>query len=164
MDIAPVHHLKVQHRHPLPSISLQGHDGFTGFHFSLLTCALYQLKKISSMMSCYQIFRLLLQHICTSDWTASGFQAPPPSAPPPSAPSTSSQPPLSCFHAAYEVVFVDSSGFLNVCASVSKERYRWLQHEASRALKLLDDSSTRGFQALFMTPMPMEHTFDVLYR
>ncbi len=111
------------------------------------------------MMSCYQIFRVLLQYISSSDWTASGFLCSSSSS---SAAVTS--PPLKDFHAAYDVVFVDSVGFLNVCSNMSKEKLSWLQHEASLALKLLDDSSSMGFQALFMKSMPVEQSFDILYR
>ena len=138
------------------SYVLQGYDGFSGFHFSLLASALLLQKKINRLMSCYQIFRVGLQHLCSSDWTSSGFLS--------ASSSSPSAPPLSSFHAAFDVVFVDSTGFLNVCADMSKERYRWLQHEASLALKLLDDSTSHGFQALFMTTMPVEQMFDILYR
>lgn len=135
----------------------QGFGGFTGFHFSLLGSALLVQKKINRLMSCYQIFRVLLQHLISSDWTTVGFLSAPLSTSP-------SSPSLNDFHSAYDVVFVDTGGLLNVCADVSKERYRWLQHDAALALRLLDDSTPHGFEALFMRPLPMEHMFDVLYR
>ena len=132
----------------------QGYGGFTGFHFSLLGSSLLLQKKINMLMSCYQIFRVLMLQLTSSDWTTAGFFSTP----------LSSSPSHEAFHSAYDVVFVDSSGMLNVCADMSKERYRWLQHEAAIALRLLDDSTPHGFKALFMRPVPLEHKLDVLYQ
>ena len=103
---------------------------------------------------------MLLQFIGSSDWTTSGFM----SSSSTSSAVSSARPTLRSFHAAYDVVFVDSAGFLNLCSNMSKEKYCWLQHEASLALKLLDASSSLGFQALFMRSMPLEQSFDILYR
>ena len=72
------------------------------------------------------------------------------------------QPSLDSFHSSFDVVFVDSSGYLNLCAGVSRERYQWLKHEASLALSYLDDPAINGFEALFMTPLPHLHKFDLL--
>ena len=135
----------------------QGHGGFTGFHFSLLGSALLMQKKINRLMSCYQIFRVLLQHLSSTDWTTAGFL-------PTHLSVTSSAMSLEAFHSAYNVVFVDASGLLNVCADVGKGWYLWLQHEAALALKLLDDPTPHGFEALFMRPMPLELKWDILYR
>lgn len=112
-------------------------------------------KKINRLMSCYQIFRVGLQQLASTDWTEKGLC---------SAPSIPSERPssLPVFHSAYDVVFLDSSGVLNLCADVSKERYRWLKHEASLALGFLDDHTSQGFEALFMRPVPMEQKFDLL--
>lgn len=152
---------------PLDSAPCQGYGGFTGFHFSLLGSALLLQKKINKLMSCYQIFRVLLQQLTSADWTTVGFFSNPlstTSSASPSSPLSSSCPSLEAFHSAYDVVFVDSSGFLNLCADMGKEQYHWLQHEAAIALQLLDDSTPRGFEALFMRAVPLEHKIDVLYR
>ena len=114
----------------------------------MLVNALLMHKKINHLMSSYQVFRVALQHLVSTDWTEKGFHFGPCD--------------LAPFHSAYEVVFVDSSGLLNLCADVSKERYRWLQHEAGLALELLDDTASQGFEALFMKPVPLHHKFDVL--
>lgn len=116
----------------------------------MFVCALLAHKKINHLMSCYQIFRVALQQLASADWTQKGFHYP------------SSAPPLDAFHSSYDVVFLDSSGALNLCADVSKETYRWMQHEASLALELLDDSTSHGFKALFMKSLPIEQKFDVL--
>ncbi len=119
----------------------------------MLVSALMARRKINGLMSCYQIFRVALQQLVSSDWTSKGFY---------SGPDPPSNPSLDVFHSGYAVVFVDSSGLLNLCADVSRESYRWLQHEASLALQFLDDPTSRGFEALFMKPVPIEQKFDVL--
>ena len=72
------------------------------------------------------------------------------------------QPSLQSFHAAFDVVFLDSTGLLNLCGEMSGDRFHWLSHEAAIALGLLDDPTTNGFQQLFMKPHPPELKFDVL--
>lgn len=101
------------------------------------------------------MFRVVLQHLASTDWTTKGLLT-----------STTTTPPasLDSFHSAYDVVFLDSSGLINFCADVNKERHQWLRHEASIALKLLDDPTARGFEALFMRPLPVEEKFDALYK
>lgn len=69
---------------------------------------------------------------------------------------------LDSFHSSFDIVFVDSSGCLNLCAGVSRERYHWLKHEALLALAFLDDPTINGFEALFMVPLPHLHKFDLL--
>ena len=119
----------------------------------MLVCALVARKKINGLMSCYQILRVALQELVSRDWTITGFRS---GVEPPAGPS------LDAFHGGFATVFVDSGGQLNLCADVSRESYRWLQHEASLALQYLDDATSHGFEALFMKPVPMEQKFDLL--
>ena len=70
--------------------------------------------------------------------------------------------PLEKFHAAFEVVFVDSTGYCNLCGNMSSATYRRVQHEANVALKLLEKESTESFEDLFMTKMPFVESFDTV--
>ena len=132
----------------------QGFGGFTGFHFSMLVSALISQKRINHLMSCYQIFRVALQQLTVSDWTKKGFVYL----------VSPSKPSLIAFHSAHDVVFLDSSGLLNLCADISHGKYHWLKHEAALALELLDEPTTHGFEALFMRSVPLEQKFDNLYQ
>ncbi|XP_015751379.1 PREDICTED: nucleolar protein 6-like [Acropora digitifera] len=64
------------------------------------------------------------------------------------------------FHSAYDVVFVDPSGYLNLCAGMTVAQYRRLQHEARLAMEYLDSTHLDGFEILFMKPVPFVQTFD----
>ena len=77
-------------------------------------------------------------------------------------PTTHTQSSLDSFHSSFDVVLVDSSGYLNLCAGMSRERYQWLKQEASLALSFLDDPTINGFEALFMNPLPHLQKFDLL--
>ena len=74
------------------------------------------------------------------------------------------QPPMEAFHQSFEVVFLDSSGVLNLTASMSRSKYLQLKHEARQALALLDDSTPLGFRSLFLQQVPMLLKFDVLFK
>ena len=76
-------------------------------------------------------------------------------------PTEDAIPKLEDFHAAFDVVFVDPSGFLNLMAHTTVGLYFELKHEAERALALLDDRVNDGFDALFMTPVPWHNKFDL---
>jgi len=66
------------------------------------------------------------------------------------------------FHEAFDVVFVDSTGYYNLCGDMLSATYHRVQHEASIALKLLEKECTESFETLFMTPVPFIQTFDTL--
>ena len=76
--------------------------------------------------------------------------------------SPTSQPPLASFHSSFDVVFLDSSGYLNLCGCVSRGRFLWLRHEAQLGMALLDDTAVSGFEALFMRPVTFVQKFDAL--
>lgn len=82
--------------------------------------------------------------------------------PPPPFPPSPFQLPLLSFHSSFDVVFLDSSGYLNLCANTSKDQFRQLQHEASLSMGYLDDPTINGFEALFMKPVPLVQRFDTL--
>ena len=70
--------------------------------------------------------------------------------------------PLEKFHAAYEVVFVDSTGYFNLCGNMSSITYHRIQHEAVMALKLLEKESTESFEDLFVIKVPFVESFDAV--
>ena len=74
------------------------------------------------------------------------------------------QPPMEVFHQAFEVVFLDSSGVLNLTASMSRSQYLRFKHEAQQAVILLGDSTPFGFQSMFLRQVPMLLKFDVLLK
>ena len=53
-------------------------------------------------------------------------------------------------HAAFDVVFVDPSGTLNLLADMSRTSYRDLRSHARRAIADLARDSTEGFESLFL--------------
>lgn len=69
---------------------------------------------------------------------------------------------LEKFHAAFEVVFVDSTGYYNLCGNMSSAIYHRVKYEAAVGLKLLEKECTESFEDLFMTKMPFVESFDVV--
>ncbi len=89
----------------------------------------------------------------TTDWTKQGITMA--TADPPC-------PLVSSFHSAYDVVFLDSTGLLNVCAAMSTEQFRQLQHEARLSMQCLDSTTVNAFEALFMKPVNLVEKCDAL--
>eukprot|EP00731_Ephydatia_muelleri_P016799 Em0009g1223a len=127
----------------------KGYGGFSGFHFAMLLCVLLELKKINKLMSSYQIVRVLFQYL--TDWPGSGIAM---ETSDPTAPS------LDVFSSCFDVVFIDSSGFLNLCASMSSDQLEFLKHEAAQSLRCLDNQTVNGFEAFFMKKVPFVQQFD----
>ncbi|KAM9392296.1 nucleolar protein 6 isoform 2-T2 [Pholidichthys leucotaenia] len=76
----------------------------------------------------------------------------------------STVPSLEDFHNAFQVVFVDPSGHLNLCADMTTCTYKRLQHEASLSMQFWDNPTVDGFQCLLMTPKPMIRTSDHVFQ
>ncbi|XP_039947003.1 nucleolar protein 6 [Hirundo rustica] len=128
---------------------------FSGFLVSMLVAYLLMKRKIVKMMSGYQVLRSTLQFLATTDLSVTGISLAKDADP--------SLPVLDDFHRAFEVVFVDPSGLVNLCADMTASKYHHVQFEAKCSMEILDDRMVDGFQALLMTPKPMLRTFDHVF-
>ncbi|KAM6182038.1 nucleolar protein 6 [Erethizon dorsatum] len=130
----------------------KGLGGFNGFLISMLVAFLMSTRKIHTTMSGYQVLRSVLQFLATTDLTVNGISL--------CLNTDPSLPAMADFHQAFPVVFLDSSGRLNLCADVTASTYHQVQHEARLSMALLDSKADDGFQLLLMTPKPMVRSFD----
>nr|XP_047904507.1 nucleolar protein 6 isoform X2 [Anser cygnoides] len=128
---------------------------FSGFLVSMLVAYLLMKRKIVRVMSGYQVLRNVLQFLATTDLSVTGISL--------VKDADASLPALADFHQAFEVVFVDPSGLVNLCADMTASKYHQVQLEAKRSMEILDDRMVDGFQALLMTPKPMLRTFDHVF-
>nr|XP_030113545.1 nucleolar protein 6 isoform X1 [Taeniopygia guttata] len=128
---------------------------FSGFLVSMLVAYLLMKRKIVKMMSGYQVLRSTLQFLATTDLSVTGISLAKDADP--------SVPVLDDFHQAFEVVFVDPSGLVNLCADMTASKYHQVQFEAKRSMEILDDRMVDGFQVLLMTQKPMLRTFDHVF-
>eukprot|EP00112_Aurelia_sp_Birch-Aquarium-sp1_P004342 Seg149.9 transcript_id=Seg149.9/GoldUCD/mRNA.D3Y31 product="Nucleolar protein 6" protein_id=Seg149.9/GoldUCD/D3Y31 len=135
----------------------EGDSCFNGFQMSMLMAYLLRKKKISSHMSSYQIFRVTLQYLATCDWTSKGISMAVND-------EKAAFPSHEDFHAVYEVVFVDTTGYLNLCAKMRKTTFYELQQHAKQAIQLLQDKTANGFEALFMKSSKFEEVYDHWFR
>uniref|UniRef100_A0A663FFP6 Nucleolar protein 6 n=1 Tax=Aquila chrysaetos chrysaetos TaxID=223781 RepID=A0A663FFP6_AQUCH len=128
---------------------------FSGFLVSMLVAYLLMKRKIVKMMSGYQVLRSTLQFLATTDLTVTGISL--------AKDVDASLPVLDDFHQAFEVVFVDPSGLVNLCADMTASKYHQVQFEAKRSMEILDDRMVDGFQVLLMTAKPMLRAFDHVF-
>ncbi|OCT56411.1 hypothetical protein XELAEV_18000142mg [Xenopus laevis] len=133
----------------------KGFGCFNGFLASMLISYLLSKNKINKVMSGYQVLRNTLQFLATTDLTVNGITM--------ATCSDSSLPSLPDFHEAFQVVFVDPMGVVNLCADMTASKYRQIQFEASESLKVLDDTNVNGFHLLLMVPKPFVRTFDHVF-
>ncbi|XP_069043565.1 nucleolar protein 6 [Lepisosteus oculatus] len=134
----------------------QGYGCFSGFLGSMLVAYLLSAHRINSMMSAYQVLRNALHFLASTDLTENGISLAKGSDP--TAPS------LPEFHSVFQVVFVDPSGHLNLCADMTASTYRQVQQEAALSLQFWDDPTLDSFQALLMTPKPLLRSYDHVFQ
>lgn len=131
----------------------EGFYPFNGHLITLYVCYLLKTEKIFPAMSSYQIIRLFWFNLSKSEWNKEG-----PMLCPLSMDMKSSC--LEKFHQHFDLVFVDSTGYLNVCANLALELYGRVKVEAGRAIKCLDSKTGDSFQYLFMRKMPPYLQYD----
>jgi len=124
-----------------------------GFLVSTFVAYLLSVRKINKHMSSYQILRVFLQFLGSTDWTKDGIVMTNVEREDTNVPSKAD------FHSTFDVVFVDPSGHLNLCAGMTAAQYRRLQHEAKLSMEFLDSRFLDGFEVLFMKPVPFAQTF-----
>ncbi|NXT35119.1 NOL6 protein, partial [Pelecanoides urinatrix] len=128
---------------------------FSGFLVSMLVAYLLMKSKIVKMMSGYQVLRSTLQFLATTDLSVTGISL--------AKDADTSLPVLDDFHQAFEVVFVDPSGLVNLCADMTASKYHQVQFEAKCSMEILDDRMVDSFQVLLMTAKPMLRAFDHVF-
>ncbi|XP_054842072.1 nucleolar protein 6 [Eublepharis macularius] len=133
----------------------KGFGCFNGFLASMLVAYLLSKHQINRVMSGYQVLRNALQFLASTDLTTSGISV--------SKDTDGSLPTLTDFHRAFQVVFVDPSGLVNLCADMTSSKYKQLQFEAKHSMDVLDDKTVDGFQLLLMTHKPLIRAFDHVF-
>ncbi|KAF7651428.1 hypothetical protein LDENG_00111260 [Lucifuga dentata] len=134
----------------------QGTGCFNGFLASMLLAYLLNTHRISNTMTAYQLLRNSLNFLASTDLTVNGITL--------AKEPDSTAPSLAEFHSAFQVVFVDPSGHLNMCADMTACTYKQVQHEASLSMQFWDDPTVDGFHGLLMTPKPMIRTSDHVFQ
>ncbi|KAK3588803.1 hypothetical protein CHS0354_012016 [Potamilus streckersoni] len=133
-----------------------GYGGFTGFIMSMYVTYLLSQRKLNVLMSSYQVMRNTLINLTKSDWTTEGISLQAPEGQP-------HIPTMSDFHDNFDVVFVDRSGFLNICYSVNSNTFQRVRHEAELAIEMLERIDLDNFESLFMKPVPFHLKFDHMF-
>jgi len=132
--------------------SFKGTSCFSSFTGAMLMVYLLSIRKISAHMSSYQVFRIVLHYIASSDWSSDGITL--------CKDDDEDEKSVVNFHASFDVVFVDTSGYLNICANVDKVMYDLIKYQAKLSLDVLDDSTTNGFDGLFIKCHEFLQTVD----
>ncbi|XP_059910266.1 nucleolar protein 6 [Gadus macrocephalus] len=134
----------------------QGAGCFNGFLASMTLAYLLSKHRVNNNMTAYQLLRNTLHFLATTDLTETAITL--------ARKPDSTAPSLPEFQDAFQVVFVDPSGHLNLCAEMTECTYKQVQHEASLSMQFWDDATVNGFHALLMTPKPLERTSDHIFQ
>ncbi|XP_018401182.1 PREDICTED: nucleolar protein 6 [Cyphomyrmex costatus] len=129
----------------------KGYDGFTSHIITMFVIYLLREKKLNTFMSSYQIVRNVWICLAQGNWCQSGITM---------FEDKDSQNQISHYHRYYDCVFLDTSGYCNFAANLSKDTFSWVQREASLCLKYVDNIHVDSFHALFMRNVPFHRAFD----
>ncbi|XP_048484524.1 nucleolar protein 6 [Plutella xylostella] len=122
-----------------------------GHVVSMFVAHLVQSKRINNIMSSYQIVRNVWISLKTSEWDTKGMSV---KKPPEGSPS------LEEFLGHFPVVFLDATGYYNICWQMHRGTYQALKRESALAVEMLDNTSINSFIPLFMTPVTPLVQFD----
>ncbi|CAH2049628.1 unnamed protein product, partial [Iphiclides podalirius] len=127
----------------------------SGYIISMFVAYLVQIKRINNIMSSYQIIRNIWIALKSSEWDTKGVSLFKGSSPAPS---------LEDFQQNFPVIFVDKSGYYNICWDMRKGTYNALRRECGIAIDMLDNPKINSFIPLFMTPVHNLMQFDHIIR
>ncbi|KAK7480029.1 hypothetical protein BaRGS_00028762 [Batillaria attramentaria] len=133
-----------------------GYGSFSSFLAAMFVCHLVSQRLVNKMMSSYQVLRHALLHLSTSDWLAEPVTMC-------AQTGEGGRPTLDGFQQEFEVVFVDVTGYVNLCLGMTKAMYKRVCHEASIAVECMTGQVSHNFHHLLMTPVPFFHKFDHIF-
>lgn len=129
----------------------KGHDGFTNHLVTMFVIYLLRQKKLNTFMSSYQILRNVWICLAQGNWCENGITM---------CKDKDNQKQVSHYHNYYDCVFLDTTGYHNFAANLSKDTFSWVQNEAALCMKHLDNIHVDSFHALFMRNVPFCRAFD----
>ncbi|XP_071110262.1 nucleolar protein 6-like [Haliotis cracherodii] len=131
----------------------KGYGCFSSFVMAMYVAHLLDCRKLHRMMSSYQVMRNTLVSLASTDWATS----------PPSMcrdKSDPHRPSLHTFQEHCDIVFLDPSGYLNLCCNITHAVYRRVRHEADLAIKCLEGTEANTFETLLLKPVSFIRKFD----
>ncbi|XP_013102162.2 nucleolar protein 6 [Stomoxys calcitrans] len=133
-----------------------GYCGFSSHMMAMFIAYLIKQRKLHNNMSSYQVARNVWNNLALSCWNEpnKGISLCDKTATAPN------QPTMEQFHDHYSVVFIDVTGFLNICYNLSEDIYQRIKLESQLAVDMLNDMKLNSFQFLFMTKMPLYSQMD----
>lgn len=124
-------------------------------HFSFIVSiyvAYLQTKQvIHQNMSSYQIFKLIIKSLSSSDWINQGLSY-----------YDDFSEKISTFKDYFPIVFLSPSGNLNLCYNISKDLYLRLKHEAQLSHDILSANLADTFELSFLKKLDFINKFDVI--
>ncbi|XP_022126367.2 nucleolar protein 6 [Pieris rapae] len=126
----------------------------SGHIISLLVCCLVKMKRINNIMSSYQIIRNVWIYLKTSKWDTEGL----------SLCKSEDSPHIGQFLEHFPVVFLDKTGYYNICWQMCNGTYNALRRESELAVDMLDSEKINSFIPLFMVPISNLTQFDYIVR
>lgn len=124
-------------------------------HFSFIVSiyvAYLQSKQIIHQnMSSYQIFKIIIKSLSSSDWIDSGISY-----------YDDFNEKISTFKDYFHVVFLSPSGNLNLCYNITKDLYLRLKHETQLSHDILSANLADTFELLFLKRLDFINKFDVI--
>lgn len=134
-----------------------GYGAFGGVLVSMYVCHLVAQRQVNKTMSNYQVLRHALLHLSTADWLTEPITLC-------AQLGQGGRPTLDQFQQEFDLVFVDVTGYVNLCLGMTKATYKRVCHEALIAVECMTGQVSENFDHLLMTPIPFSHKFDHIFR
>uniref|UniRef100_A0A1B0C736 Nucleolar protein 6 n=1 Tax=Glossina palpalis gambiensis TaxID=67801 RepID=A0A1B0C736_9MUSC len=122
----------------------KGVNGFNAHLLTMFIVYLFKQRKLHMNMSSYQVARNVWNQLAFSSWHESNKGLTLCS----SININANQPTLEQMHAYYPVVFIDVTGYHNLCFNVTLDIYALVRFEAKRAVQMLNDVKINKIDAV----------------
>lgn len=121
------------------------------FVISMFVLYLQTKQTISSNMSAFQIFKVIIRKLMNIDWLSEGLSY-----------FEDSSDKIAEYFKYFPIVFLSPSGSMNLCYDITEDMYLRLKHEAKLADQLLATSNQDSFDTLFLKKVEFSKKFDVM--
>ncbi|KAL4100422.1 hypothetical protein PRIC1_008216 [Phytophthora ramorum] len=133
-------------------------DSINDFLVSMLLLYLYQKKRITAQTPSDQMFKVLVQFIAVHKLESEPLQFPPTEG---GVVLTTEG--MQTFRRAYDLVFLDSSGRLNLFGRVTQSAWKELQNAAAESVRLVQHCTMDDFRSLFIKKNEFWTRYDQYY-